>query len=82
VTHNKTFDPIQAQLEPLSVRAKGENMLDRSGRISEAAKQLHRQKTKDVFLKLVAEYPKMSVFWDEEEGSATLEDDDTRINIS
>ena len=57
-------------------------MLDRSGRISEAAKQLHRQKTKDVFLKLVAEYPKMSVFWDEEEGSATLEDDDTRINIS
>lgn len=57
-------------------------MLTRLGRIVVATSQLHRQETKDIFKKLVKEHPDMSIFWDEEEGSATLEDENTRITIS
>ena len=57
-------------------------MLTRADRIVSAVKQLPEPKAKEIFMQLAVEYPEMSVFWDEDSNTATLEDDEVSITVA
>lgn len=57
-------------------------MLNRQERIEKAIEQLPTKKAKDLFTKLAAEHPDMSIFWHVEDQTASLEDEEVGITIA
>ena len=57
-------------------------MLNREQRIEKAMEQIEHQHAKDIFMELANKYQDMSVFWNEEDRSASLQNEQVCIEVS